>query len=134
MFELHSDLVRDTVEICRWPLCRVQLMDDATYPWIILVPARAGIREIHELTQPDRAILVEEIARAAEAMQRDFKADKMNVAALGNQTPQLHIHAIARFHGDPAWAGPIWSKVPVRRYPAAERMAMVERMRNLLAG
>src|SRR3546814_1140748 len=97
MFELHSDLVRDTVEICRWPLCRVQLMDDQNYPWIILVPARTGIREIHELTQPDRATLVEEIARAAEAMQRDFKADKMNIAAPGNQTPQLHIHVIARF-------------------------------------
>src|SRR3546814_16209047 len=108
-------------------------MDDQNYPWIILVPARTGIREIHELTQPDRATLVEEIARAAEAMQRDFKADKMNIAALGNQTPQLHINVIARFPGAPAWAGPIWGMVPVRRYPAAERMAMGERMRTLLA-
>src|SRR3546814_17737816 len=95
MFELHPDLVRDTVEICRWPLCRVQLMDDATYPWIILVPAHAEIREIHELEPPDRATVIEEIATAAEAMPRSFQPDKMNVAALGNQTPQPH--------GRPSW-------------------------------
>src|SRR3546814_19301094 len=86
MFELHSDLVRDTVEICRWPLCRVQLMDDQNYPWIILVPARTGIREIPELTQPDRATLVEEHARAAEAMPRDFTPHKMHIRALAHQT------------------------------------------------
>src|SRR3546814_13510315 len=83
MFELHSDLVRDTVEICRWPLCRVQLMDDQHYPWIILVPARTGIREIHELTQPDRATLVEEIAPHAQAMQHDFTAATMRTAESG---------------------------------------------------
>ena len=106
MFELHPRLAADTREVTRLSLCRVLLMNDRRFPWLILVPARADIREIHQLSAPDRATLVEEIATVAQAMETLHKADKMNVAALGNQVPQLHVHVIARFTSDPAWPNP----------------------------
>jgi diadenosine tetraphosphate (Ap4A) HIT family hydrolase len=112
-FILHPRLAADTVALGAWPLCRLLLMNDGRFPWLILVPARPDLREIHELAPPARAVLIEEIARAASLMQQAFTADKMNVAALGNQVPQLHIHVIARFAGDPAWPHPVWdSRVP----------------------
>jgi diadenosine tetraphosphate (Ap4A) HIT family hydrolase len=112
-FTLHLRLAADTIALGDWPLCRLLLMNDARFPWVILVPARADLREIHDLTSPERATLIEEIARVSALMQQVFKADKMNVAALGNQVPQLHIHIIARFAADPAWPNPVWeSTVP----------------------
>ena len=92
-FMLHDDLARTCVEIIRFPLCRVLLNNDSLYPWVILVPERAGISEIHDLSPTDRAILIEEIAMVSAAMSGEFSAEKMNVAALGNATPQLHVHA-----------------------------------------
>ena len=96
-FTLHPRLAADTIALGDWPLCRLLLMNDARFPWVILVPARPDLREIHDLPPAERATLIEEIARASALMQQAFKADKMNVAALGNQVPQLHIHIIARF-------------------------------------
>jgi diadenosine tetraphosphate (Ap4A) HIT family hydrolase len=119
MFQLHPRLAADTREVARLKLCRVLLMNDRRFPWLILVPERADIREIHQLSAPDRALLVEEIARVAQAMERFHKADKMNVAALGNQVPQLHVHIIARFTTDPAWPNPIWGKGSAEPYDAA---------------
>ena len=107
-FTLHPTLAQDTVEIARLPLCRVLLMKDRRFPWLILVPEREGVREIHELSPEDRARLIEEIARAGEALQRLFEPDKLNVGALGNIVPQLHIHVVARAAGDDAWPGPVW--------------------------
>jgi diadenosine tetraphosphate (Ap4A) HIT family hydrolase len=112
-FTLHPRLAADTIALGDWPLCRLLLMNDGRFPWLILVPARPDLREIHDLPSAERAILIEEIARASALMQQGFKADKMNVAALGNQVPQLHVHVIARFASDPAWPNPIWeSTVP----------------------
>ena len=107
-FVLHPTLARDTVEVARFPLCRVLLMNDRRFPWLILVPEREGAREIHELAEEDRAVLIEEVARASVAMARLFRPDKMNVGALGNVVPQLHVHVVARFASDPAWPGPVW--------------------------
>ena len=112
-FTLHPRLAADTIALGDWPLCRLLLMNDGRFPWVILVPARPDLREIHDLTPPERATLIEEIARVSALMQQVFKADKMNVAALGNQVPQLHIHVIARFAADSAWPNPVWeSTVP----------------------
>jgi len=105
---LHPTLARDTVEVPRLRLCRVLLMKDRRFPWLILVPERESVREIHELPADDRAILIEEIAQASEALMRLSRPDKLNVGALGNIVPQLHVHVIARFATDPAWPGPVW--------------------------
>lgn len=132
IFALHSRLAADTIELGQWPLCRLLLMNDGRFPWLILVPARRGLREIHDLTAPDRAILVEEIARASAFMQQAFAADKMNMAALGNQVPQLHVHVIARFHGDPAWPDPIWIHGSPQPMTEDERMERIARLKPLI--
>src|SRR6185369_2129562 len=108
-FSLHPTLARDTVEVARLPLCRVLLMNDRRFPWLILVPEREDAREIVDLAPADRAVLIEKIAQASAALHSLFQPDKLNVGALGNVVPQLHVHVIARFATDPAWPGPVWS-------------------------
>ena len=130
-FQLHPQLAADTVEIARWPLSLVLLMDEARFPWTILVPRRPALRELHDLLAGERGTLMEEIARAGRLMQSTFKADKINTAALGNQVPQLHIHIIARHTGDAAWPNPIWSVGERRRMSTTER---TERMAALKPG
>jgi|SRR5579871_1463689 len=122
-FTLHPRLAADTTELARWALCRVLLMNDARFPWLILVPERPALREIHDLAAVDRAILIEETARASRLLQERLKADKINVAALGNRVPQLHVHVIARFAGDPAWPNPVWSQGAPQPMTASEREA-----------
>lgn len=129
-FALHPQLAADCVVIGDLRLCRLLLMDDANYPWCILVPRRAGVREIHELAPDDQALLLGEVTRLSAAMQSLFAADKMNVAALGNVVPQLHVHVIARRAGDPAWPRPVWGAVPRRPYAEPERAAVVARLRE----
>jgi diadenosine tetraphosphate (Ap4A) HIT family hydrolase len=116
-FTLHPTLARDTVEVARLPLCRVLLMKDRRFPWLLLVPEREAVREIHELPARDRAVLIEEIAQASEALARLVQPDKLNVGALGNVVPQLHIHVVARFAADPAWPGPVWGSGEAVPYP-----------------
>lgn len=128
-FALHPRLAADTTQIAHWPLCRVLLMNDARFPWLILVPERPEMREIHDLAAADRATLAEEIARASRLMQDRLQAHKMNVAALGNQVPQLHVHVIARFTGDPAWPNPVWSQGAPQPMTAAEREARIALLR-----
>lgn len=120
MFELHERLAADTVTITDWPLCRILLMNDATYPWLILVPRRHGVTEMHELDPSDRATLMEEITEASRRLHHHANADKMNVAALGNVVPQLHVHVIARFVGDAAWPKPVWGVMPAQPFGEAE--------------
>ena len=108
MFELHPRLKADTIPVIDWPLCRILLMNECAWPWLVLVPRRHGITEIHELDAGDREMLIQEIAAASTRLQNLSGADKMNVAALGNMVPQLHIHIIARFKDDPAWPKPVF--------------------------
>jgi diadenosine tetraphosphate (Ap4A) HIT family hydrolase len=108
MFELHPRLKADTIPVIDWPLCRILLMNECAWPWLVLVPRRHGITEIHELDASDREMLIQEIAAASTRLQNLSGADKMNVAALGNMVPQLHIHIIARFKDDPAWPKPVF--------------------------
>lgn len=116
MFELHPQLQADTVILGDLALCRVLLMNDANYPWVILVPRVAGAREIFELDDADQMRLLRESSLIAHTLNELFTPDKLNVAALGNVVPQLHIHVIARYRTDPAWPAPVWGKVATIPY------------------
>lgn len=131
-FELHADLERDCAPVCDLDLCRVLLMADANYPWLVLVPMRGGKRDFHDLTRADQQLLCDEITRCSQAMVELYGPDKMNVAALGNMTPQLHIHVIARWTTDPAWPGPVWGKVPRLAYEPDGLEARLGELRNAL--
>lgn len=126
MFELHPRLKQDCVAIGAFPLCRLLLMNDSTYPWFILVPQRADVREVHELTDDDQIRLIGESSRLSRWLVEEFKADKINVAALGNMVPQLHWHVIVRHATDPAWPGPVWGKGPPKPYTPE----VIDRIRN----
>jgi len=132
-FQLHERLAADTITLADWPLCRVLLMNDASYPWLILVPRRAGLTEFHAVAAGDRSALFDEIERASLALTSGFKPDKINVGALGNLVPQLHIHVIARFRSDPAWPGPVWGKQPPVPYESEELQARVAALKAALA-
>ncbi len=137
-FLLHERLAMDCEEVLDWPLCRVLLARDANYPWLILVPRRLGLRDFHNLAGDDLAQASREIVWASETLETLFQADKLNVAALGNQVPQLHIHVIARFHDDEAWPGPIWGVAPALAYEpdllASRLAALKDALRAAAAG
>lgn len=120
MAALHPQLVNDCLQLGRFELCRLLLMRDANYPWCILVPDRDAVTEIHQLPEPDQQQLLRESSQLSRAMEAVFKPDKMNIAALGNVIPQLHIHHIARFRDDPAWPAPVWGRVTPRPYTEEE--------------
>jgi len=132
-FRLHLQLASDTVKVLDLDLCQVLLMNDQTYPWLVMVPRRDGMREMHDLLPGDQQVLMGEITAVSRAAQRLFKADKMNVAALGNMVPQLHFHVIARYEGDPAWPGPIWGVKPALPYEAAALADTVKAIKNALS-
>lgn len=127
-FSLHPRLAADTVVIGQWPLSTLLLMNDAQYPWCLLVPRRAGVREIYELSGADQAQLLEESCALGPAMMKAFGGLKLNVAALGNVVPQLHVHHIVRFEGDPAWPMPVWGRHPPRPYDDAARRIFLEKL------
>ncbi|TXH38528.1 MAG: HIT domain-containing protein [Rhodospirillaceae bacterium] len=132
-FALHPQLVQDTLTITDWPLCRVLRMNDTAYPWLILVPRRADCREITDLANTERHQLMDEISQASDALQQDCNPTKINVGALGNMVPQLHIHVIARFAGDPAWPKPVWGLQPPQPFDQAGLERETSRWRHLLA-
>ena len=127
-FDLHPQLAADTVEVCRLPLCRVLLSRDSSFPWLVLVPQRANVRELIELTERDRHLLMDEIAQAEQVLGALFAPDKLNVAALGNAVPQLHIHVVARYRTDRAWPRPIWGTGEAVPYEAAKLNALRTRL------
>ena len=120
-FVLDARLAADTSFVADWPLCRVLLMEDARYFWLVLVPRRNGVTEITQLSSDERAQLMEETARAG----RIIAPIKLNVGALGNIVPQLHLHVIGRTPGDPAWPGPVWGHSPAEPYDQAARAARI---------
>ncbi len=120
MFSLHPQLAQDTIALGRFELCRLLLMNDSSYPWFVLVPEREHIREIHELGDADRHQLWEESVELSRVLTTLFKPDKLNIAALGNQVPQLHVHHIVRYTHDPAWPHPVWGRLPPKPYYSAE--------------
>ena len=129
-FKLDPQLDADTVPVKDLALCSVQLNDDANYPWLILVPRRPGMVELIDLSDADRATLWDEIALASRVLKRVTKCHKLNVAQLGNQVAQLHIHIIAREKTDAAWPGPVWGKAPRKAYDAAARKVLIDAIRS----
>lgn len=117
-WSLHPQLRDDTIEVCDLALSRVLAMNDADYPWLIVVPRRAGADEIIDLGA-EQALLMEEIALVSRALKDETRCDKLNVAAIGNVVPQLHIHVVARRKDDPLWPKPVWGAAPQRRCDAA---------------
>jgi len=117
---LHPQLAKDCILLGSFPLSSLLLMNDSHYPWFILVPDRAAVSEIFQLSPEDQSQLLQESSALSRQLAQCFKADKMNLAALGNIVPQLHLHHIVRFTHDPAWPAPVWGKLPARPYtPAA---------------
>lgn len=132
-FELHPQLAADTTLIGDLPLCRLLLMNDRQYPWTILVPRQEGLREIHQLSETDLQQFWRESVQLSRALMTLFEGDKLNVAALGNMVPQLHVHHIVRFASDPAWPAPVWGRLPTQPYAAAERAQRVQAIRKALS-
>lgn len=116
MFKLHETLERDCLMIGEFDLSLVLLSRDANYPWLILVPKRQGIREIHQLNNVDRQQLLMESCQLSEVITALFDPDKLNIATLGNLVPQLHMHHVARYRSDCAWPGPIWGASAPKSY------------------
>jgi diadenosine tetraphosphate (Ap4A) HIT family hydrolase len=131
MFILHPQLQQDCIELGRFELCRLLLLNDTRYPWCILVPQRDGIREIHELSPDDQHRLLEESVRLGRFLSEEFEAHKLNVAALGNLVPQLHVHHIVRYRNDPTWPRPVWGLGEAVPYSPEGLEEMRARFRSL---
>jgi len=116
MTELHPRLAADCIRLGRFSLSHLLLMNDTSYPWFILVPDRDNIREIFELGGADRVQLLEESCQLSGFLMHSFKGDKLNVAAIGNMVPQLHLHHIVRYQSDRAWPMPVWGRFPAVAY------------------
>ncbi|MCY4044596.1 MAG: HIT family protein [Cellvibrionales bacterium] len=134
MFTLDNRLESDSAYVCDLTLCQVRLMNDKHYPWIILIPKVGGIREIYELSLSDQQQLMKESSKVSRILSEYTNADKMNVAALGNLVPQLHIHHIARFESDVAWPGPVWGVVNAEPYSQTALSDRVGALAELLSG
>lgn len=128
-FTLHPRLEADTHAAAEWGLCRILVMNDARYPWLVLVPRREDVTELTALSTADRAQLIDEIARAGRLVQALSGVTKLNIGALGNLVPQLHVHVVGRHQGDPAWPGPVWGHSPPAPYGADALARFLELVR-----
>ena len=129
-WSLHARLEEDTIDIGDLPLCRVLVIKDAHYPWLLLVPRRPEIIEIIDLGEVEQAQLMTEISRVARALKDITKCEKLNIAALGNMVPQLHVHLIARRSSDAAWPRPVWGVVPPLAHDAEEVQRFISALRR----
>ena len=133
-FELAPQLAADTQRIGALELCDVLLMKDSQYPWLILVPRVPQIIEVYQLSTEQQQQLQEETSAVGEAIMNLFRGNKLNIGALGNMVPQLHVHLIVRFRGDPAWPAPVWGANPRTAYAPAVLAATVEQIQQCLSG
>jgi len=131
---LDERLAQDSYPVTELPLCQLRLMDDARYPWLMLIPRRRGVSEVFELDEADQQQLWREASRVGQAFKAFLGADKLNVASLGNVVPQLHVHLVLRRQDDEAWPGPVWGQGEPRRYDLDELAAMRDRVLALVEG
>jgi diadenosine tetraphosphate (Ap4A) HIT family hydrolase len=131
-WSLHPQLDRDTASLGDLPLSRVLVINDANYPWLLLVPRRPDIVEVLDLDEVEQAQLMTEITRVARALRTVTNCHKLNIAALGNVVPQLHVHVIARFRNDAAWPKPVWGAAPPRTYERDELHNLVTPLRRAI--
>jgi len=133
LFKLHPKLNEDCIQLGDFKLSRLLLMNDANYPWFILVPRVSKVTEIHHLSKFDQQQLMVESSMLSEIMMAQFDAEKLNIAALGNIVPQLHLHHIARYQNDAAWPDPVWGKHPSIPYLKEELEIVCSRLVSALA-
>jgi len=133
VWSLHPQLAQDSVPVGDLPLARVLLANDANYPWLILVPRLPGLVELIDLEENAQVQLLGEISAAARALKKITACDKLNIAALGNQVPQLHVHVIARRRSDVAWPKPVWGVKPALAYTQGQQATLIKSLRDALA-
>lgn len=133
-FQLDPRLAADTHPVGRWGLSDVLLMDDARFPWVVLVPRIAGVTEWFDLSEVQQATLLNETLVLGKAMQRVFSAEKINTAALGNIVSQLHVHVVARYATDEAWPAPVWGVGTAKLYDTVARGHIIDRLSRELPG
>ena len=131
-WHLHPQLADDTHPVASWPLSELRLMDDANHPWLILVPRVVEAVELVDLSPQQQAELLREVGVASRVLQSVFKPHKLNIAALGNLVPQLHVHVIARYDHDPAWPSPVWGRVAARPYTPEGLVERIAQLRDAL--
>jgi diadenosine tetraphosphate (Ap4A) HIT family hydrolase len=131
-YELHPQLAADTHPLAAFALCDLRLMDDANYPWLILVPRLPVAHELLDLDATQRHQLSDEIERTGRLLRDVFQPHKLNVAALGNLVPQLHVHVIARFEHDPSWPAPVWGRLAARPYTPEGLVERISQLRDAL--
>jgi diadenosine tetraphosphate (Ap4A) HIT family hydrolase len=132
-FALDPQLAADALPLGELPLSSVLLINDARFPWFVLVPRIPGAREITDLAEADAAALMTELRIAVRVMLDLARPDKVNLGALGNVVPQLHVHVVGRFRSDPAWPGPVWGCGAAKPYPPHAAAALIERAGALFA-
>lgn len=132
-FTLHPQLMADTTILGDLPLSRILLAKEALGPWLILVPRYDVLREIHHLSEQDQQQLMRESSAIAALLEQDYQAEKINIGALGNLVPQLHIHHIARFSNDIAWPGPVWGNTKGIQRSKEVQQALAEELRQELS-
>jgi diadenosine tetraphosphate (Ap4A) HIT family hydrolase len=132
-WSLHPQLAEDTAEIGDLPLARVLLMDDANYPWLVLVPRRPDAVEIIDLDDSQQMQMMYEISLLARVLKEVTQCDKLNIAAIGNIVPQLHIHVVARRRSDAGWPRPVWGAAAARAYEPAVRDRLIAAIRSEVA-
>jgi diadenosine tetraphosphate (Ap4A) HIT family hydrolase len=130
MFKLNAILAKDTFEIGELKLCKVLLMNDQHYPWLILVPQIMGLTEFHLVPEDRKGDLMSDITQASQVLQDMTSPKKLNVGALGNVVSQLHIHIIARFENDATWPGPVWGQMPAKPYPSDIAQSMISKLKD----
>jgi diadenosine tetraphosphate (Ap4A) HIT family hydrolase len=131
-FELDARLTGDTLPIADLPLCRVLLMNDRRFPWLVLVPRQDGRVEIADLSPSDQATLWDEVNTVSAALRTVATGDKLNLGALGNIVRQLHVHIVLRREGDAAWPGPVWGSGSPIAYDKVDANVLTDRLRGLL--
>ena len=129
---LDPRLEADSAFVADLGLCQLRLMDDSRFPWLVLIPARDGAVEITDLGPADRQMLMTEIAWCADALKASVRCQKLNIGALGNVVPQLHVHLVARRPDDAAWPGPVWGSGRAQPYGVAERDRLIRKIRAAL--
>jgi len=131
-FKLHPKLAADSHLVGKLRLCDVLLMDDSQYPWLILVPRKPDLREVYDLDLEDQTRLWQEVTECGQQLMQMTRGYKLNLGALGNQVPQLHIHVIARSEHDPAWPGPVWGVSPPQSYNQAALSSQITSLQSAL--
>lgn len=131
-WHLHPQLADDTHPVAQFKLCELRLMDDANHPWLILVPRVEDAVELIDLDEAQQAELTREVATTSRALQKAFSPHKLNVAALGNLVPQLHVHVIARFREDIAWPRPVWGMATAQPYSPEALVRRIQRLQEAL--